>query len=193
MLVTDIEMPGLTGLELALRIQRQVLRLAGEGRSAGEIAMQLNLSPGTVRNYLSEAIGKLGSTNLQWRHSGSGGPEGAWTADRYPDLRLAVDPRPAYPRAATVAVRHEPLPKSGAAGSKFGCWTAMVKGRRGPALPTPDSCWRAARYLDRRHRIGPPCRSGSRHRASRGNVGAPAQADARQFRPAFLCNDGEQV
>ena len=68
MLVTDIEMPGLTGLELALRIQRQVLRLAGEGRSAGEIAMQLNLSPGTVRNYLSEAIGKLGSTNLQWRH-----------------------------------------------------------------------------------------------------------------------------
>ena len=136
-LVTDIEMPGLTGLELALRIQRQalpvkvvivttfaragflrraldagvcgyllkdapaehladairqvqrggrvidpqlavdawseadplnererqVLRLAGEGRSAGEIAMQLNLSSGTVRNYLSEAIGKLGVGN----------------------------------------------------------------------------------------------------------------------------------
>ena len=137
MLVIDIEMPGLTGLELALRIQRQalpvkvvivttfaragflrraldagvcgyllkdapaehladairqvqrggrvidpqlavdawseadplndrerqVLRLAGEGRSAGEIAMQLNLSSGTVRNYLSEAIGKLGVGN----------------------------------------------------------------------------------------------------------------------------------
>jgi two-component system response regulator DesR len=137
LLVTDIEMPGLTGLELAQRIQRhematkvvivttfaragflrraldagvcgyllkdapaeqlaealrkvhrggraidpqlaieawsdadplndrerQVLRLAGEGLSAGEIAAQLNLSQGTVRNYLSEAIGKLGVGN----------------------------------------------------------------------------------------------------------------------------------
>ncbi|HIY70373.1 MAG TPA: response regulator transcription factor [Candidatus Luteimonas excrementigallinarum] len=137
LLVTDIEMPGLTGLELAQRIQRhalpvrvvivttfaragylrraldagvsgyllkdapaeqlaaalrtvhgggraidpqlaleawseadplsdrerQVLRLAGEGRSAGEIAAQLQLSQGTVRNYLSEAIGKLGVGN----------------------------------------------------------------------------------------------------------------------------------
>lgn len=134
LLVTDIEMPGLTGLELAQRIQRhrlavkvvivttfarsgylrraldagvsgyllkdapaeelaaalrkvhagaravdpqlaleawsdadplsdrerQVLRLAGEGRSAGDIAARLHLSQGTVRNYLSEAIGKLG-------------------------------------------------------------------------------------------------------------------------------------
>lgn len=137
LLVTDIEMPGLTGLELAQRIQRQalpikvvivttfaragflrraleagvsgyllkdapaeqladalrqvhrggraidpqlaleawgeadplndrerkVLRLAGEGMSAGDIATQLNLSHGTVRNYLSEAIGKLGVGN----------------------------------------------------------------------------------------------------------------------------------
>ena len=137
LLVTDIEMPGLTGLELARRIQRhglatkvvivttfarsgylrraldagvqgyllkdapaeqlaaalrrvhaggraidpelaleawseadplnererQVLRLAGEGQSAGAIATALGLSQGTVRNYLSEAIGKLGVGN----------------------------------------------------------------------------------------------------------------------------------
>ena len=43
--------------------ERQVLRLAGEGQSAGEIAEQLGLSQGTVRNYLSEAIGKLGVGN----------------------------------------------------------------------------------------------------------------------------------
>ena len=43
--------------------ERQALRLAGEGLSAGEIAQQLNLSHGTVRNYLSEAIGKLGVGN----------------------------------------------------------------------------------------------------------------------------------
>jgi len=137
LLVTDIEMPGLTGLELAQRVQRyelackvvivttfaragflrraldagvsgyllkgapaeqladalrkvhrggraidpqlaveawsesdplndrerQVLRFAGEGMSAVDIATQLNLSQGTVRNYLSEAIGKLGVGN----------------------------------------------------------------------------------------------------------------------------------
>ena len=136
-LVTDIEMPGLTGLELALRVreralpcrvvivttfarpgylrraldagvsgyllkdapaqqladavrkvhaggrvvdpqlaveawtegdplnerERQVLRLAGEGMSSADIAAQLSLSHGTVRNYLSEAIGKLNAAN----------------------------------------------------------------------------------------------------------------------------------
>lgn len=43
--------------------ERQVLRLAGEGQSAAEIAEALKLSQGTVRNYLSEAIGKLGVGN----------------------------------------------------------------------------------------------------------------------------------
>jgi two-component system response regulator DesR len=43
--------------------ERQVLRLAGEGRSSGEIARQVHLSEGTVRNYLSEAISKLGARN----------------------------------------------------------------------------------------------------------------------------------
>jgi len=43
--------------------ERQVLRLAGEGLSASDIAARLNLSQGTVRNYLSEAIGKLGVGN----------------------------------------------------------------------------------------------------------------------------------
>lgn len=43
--------------------ERQVLRLAGDGASGAEIAARLNLSEGTVRNYLSEAIGKLGAAN----------------------------------------------------------------------------------------------------------------------------------
>ncbi|HYS55100.1 MAG TPA: response regulator transcription factor [Thermoanaerobaculia bacterium] len=43
--------------------ERQVLRMAAEGKSGGEIATALNLSDGTVRNYLSEAISKLGAQN----------------------------------------------------------------------------------------------------------------------------------
>jgi len=43
--------------------ERQVLRLAGEGMSSGDIAAQLSLSEGTVRNYLSEAISKMGAGN----------------------------------------------------------------------------------------------------------------------------------
>jgi two-component system response regulator DesR len=39
--------------------ERDVMRLADEGRSNKEIARQLDLSPGTVRNYLSEASAKL--------------------------------------------------------------------------------------------------------------------------------------
>ena len=43
--------------------ERQVLRFAGDGATSAEIAQKLNLSEGTVRNYLSEAISKLGASN----------------------------------------------------------------------------------------------------------------------------------
>jgi two-component system, NarL family, response regulator DesR len=43
--------------------ERQVLRLAGDGMASLDIADKLNLSEGTVRNYLSEAISKLGAAN----------------------------------------------------------------------------------------------------------------------------------
>ena len=43
--------------------ERAVLRLAAEGESTEAIAKKLHLSPGTVRNYLSEAIDKLGASN----------------------------------------------------------------------------------------------------------------------------------
>lgn len=43
--------------------ERQVLRLAGDGLSTARIAEEIHLSEGTVRNYLSEAIGKLGAAN----------------------------------------------------------------------------------------------------------------------------------
>jgi two-component system, NarL family, response regulator DesR len=48
--------------------ERQVLRLAGEGLAAQDIAARLNLSHGTVRNYLSEAIGKVGAGNRVEAH-----------------------------------------------------------------------------------------------------------------------------
>ena len=43
--------------------ERQILQRAGDGRSSAEIATDLRLSEGTVRNYLSEAIAKLGAAN----------------------------------------------------------------------------------------------------------------------------------
>jgi two-component system response regulator DesR len=43
--------------------ERQVLRLAADGLSSPDIAATLSLTEGTVRNYLSEAINKLGARN----------------------------------------------------------------------------------------------------------------------------------
>lgn len=43
--------------------ERQILRRTGEGESTADVAKSLRLSEGTVRNYLSEAISKLGAAN----------------------------------------------------------------------------------------------------------------------------------
>lgn len=43
--------------------EQQVLRLSADGRPVAEIAAEVFLSPGTVRNHLSSAIGKTGADN----------------------------------------------------------------------------------------------------------------------------------
>ena len=43
--------------------ERQILRAAEEGLTSADIAKRLHLSDGTVRNYLSETIAKLGVNN----------------------------------------------------------------------------------------------------------------------------------
>jgi len=43
--------------------ERQVLRLAAEGAGSAAIGVELELSEGTVRNYLSEVMSKLGAAN----------------------------------------------------------------------------------------------------------------------------------
>ncbi len=43
--------------------ERQILRLAETGKTNREIGLCLNLSAGTVRNYLAAATQKLGATN----------------------------------------------------------------------------------------------------------------------------------
>jgi two-component system response regulator DesR len=43
--------------------ERSILQRAADGRSSADIAADLRLSEGTVRNYLSEAIAKLGAAN----------------------------------------------------------------------------------------------------------------------------------
>ena len=43
--------------------ERQVLKLAGDGKSSAQIGALLGISDGTVRNYLSDSISKLGAAN----------------------------------------------------------------------------------------------------------------------------------
>ncbi len=43
--------------------ERAVLRLAADGLTSAVIGERLGLSEGTIRNYLSEAIGKTGGSN----------------------------------------------------------------------------------------------------------------------------------
>jgi two-component system, NarL family, response regulator DesR len=43
--------------------EREVLRLSAAGLSNAQIATDLSLNDGTVRNYISEAISKLGANN----------------------------------------------------------------------------------------------------------------------------------
>lgn len=52
-----------TGPDPLSERERQILWRAGEGKSSSDIAEELRLSEGTVRNYLSEAISKLGASN----------------------------------------------------------------------------------------------------------------------------------
>jgi two-component system response regulator DesR len=55
--------PGTPNWILSTERERQILQRAGDGRSSTEIATELHLSEGAVRNYLSEAIAKLGASN----------------------------------------------------------------------------------------------------------------------------------
>jgi len=59
----ELAMAGWDGDDPLTDRERQVLRLAGEGKSSAAIAGLVHLSEGTVRNYLSEAIAKLGAAN----------------------------------------------------------------------------------------------------------------------------------
>lgn len=43
--------------------EREILKLVEDGKSNKEIAEDLGLSPGTVRNYLAEAAQKIGASN----------------------------------------------------------------------------------------------------------------------------------
>ena len=49
----------MAGAKSVVDREKEVLLLAKEGKTANEIAKALYLSPGTVRNYISEVLTKL--------------------------------------------------------------------------------------------------------------------------------------
>ena len=53
----------MAGAKSVIRSRKEVLLLAKEGKTANEIAKTLYLSPGTVRNYISEVLTKLDAKN----------------------------------------------------------------------------------------------------------------------------------
>lgn len=59
----ELAIAALDDLDPLTEKERKALRLAGTGKKTAEIASELFLSEGTVRNYLSEAISKLNATN----------------------------------------------------------------------------------------------------------------------------------
>ena len=65
--------------------ERQVLTEAESGASTAAIAQTLKLSEGTVRNYLSEAMGKLGASG---RVEAARGGQGEGVAVKIEDLKL---------------------------------------------------------------------------------------------------------
>ncbi|MGH3713022.1 MAG: response regulator transcription factor [Micromonosporaceae bacterium] len=60
-----------TGTTPLTRRETDVVRAADSGLSTGEIATTLHLSPATVRNYLSNAIAKVGAPATGSTRSGS--------------------------------------------------------------------------------------------------------------------------
>ncbi len=63
MVAPELALSAWDGNNPLTRRQRDVLKLAGEGLSTRAISQQLHLAEGTVRNYLSEAIGELQAAN----------------------------------------------------------------------------------------------------------------------------------
>lgn len=59
----ELALESLDAVDPLTERERQALRAAAEGKTTQQIAAQLFLSDGTVRNYLSEAISKLNAAN----------------------------------------------------------------------------------------------------------------------------------
>ena len=57
------DLSGVRPYQPLTRREREVYSLLGEGKTSKEIARILDLSPGTVRNYLADAAQKLGAAN----------------------------------------------------------------------------------------------------------------------------------